>query len=432
MTRRAILHIGVEKTGTTTLQMFLQRNRARLLEKGFVYPRFCGEYNHTGLAAFAMNDDREDPLRLEFAPRGAADVAEMRHRMAEAARLELAGGRNAIFCNEHCHSRLTRPEEVQRLKALLEPYFDRIDVCIYLRRQDRLVVSLYATYVRSGGDRASILPPTDSSDMFLNYEKSLGLWSSVFSDNNVHPIIFDHSELMGGSIIDDFVLRWGLGAQEDFERTPNENEPISTSALEFLRRLNPRLAPVVGPVERVRGPLAVRLGRLAPGAPPKPARAEAEAFLAMFAASNEAVRRHYFPKRASLFEEGFDDYPVIEAPRVLSDEHILDIAARLHEAAMVEKHRLEHEIALRESTIAGLRGDWRAAETAARLAIRWMSASEEARHALAMALSRQDRGCDASAAAPHRLKVTPVHEETAQRVPAIEGGHAFGEATRIP
>jgi hypothetical protein len=401
--------------------MFLQRNRLRLLKKGFIYPRFCGEFNHVGLAALAMDDDREDPLRLDFAERWGGDLVEMRCSLAEAARLELADGVDAIFSNEHCHSRLTRLEEVRRLKAFLDPHFDRIDVCVYLRRQDRLAVSLYATYVRSGGERDSILPPTDGSDAFLNYEKSLSMWSDVFGKNNIYPVIFQNEELIGGSIIDDFCARWKIGEPDEFQRIPNENESMSCIALDFLRKVNPRLKPVLGPVERIRGPLAVRLGRIAPGSPPKPARAEAQGFLAMFADSNEVVRSRFFPTRETLFDESVDDYPDAETPRVLAEDDVFELAARLHEAAMLEKHRLEHEIALREAVIAALRHDWRQSESAARTALAWMPTSAEAQHALSTALLRQNRLGAALAAARQGLEVDPKHEGLHERVAQIEG-----------
>ena len=38
MGRRAILQIGTEKTGTTTLQHFLAANRGPLARRGFLYP----------------------------------------------------------------------------------------------------------------------------------------------------------------------------------------------------------------------------------------------------------------------------------------------------------------------------------------------------------------------------------------------------------
>ena len=66
MARSAILLIGTEKTGTTTLQHFLAANRPALAERGFLYPSFCGAINHTGLAAYALAPAKTDPLRAPY------------------------------------------------------------------------------------------------------------------------------------------------------------------------------------------------------------------------------------------------------------------------------------------------------------------------------------------------------------------------------
>src|SRR5690606_40699353 len=39
---RIVLHIGTEKTGTSSIQHFLSKNRAALAAEGFVYPQFTG------------------------------------------------------------------------------------------------------------------------------------------------------------------------------------------------------------------------------------------------------------------------------------------------------------------------------------------------------------------------------------------------------
>ena len=106
MGRRAILQIGTEKTGSTTLQSFLATNRGRLRANGYLYPAFCGHSNHTGLAAYAMAPGKRDGIRAPFGYRSEADVEPMRARLREAAGRELQGEATAIFCSEHCHSRL--------------------------------------------------------------------------------------------------------------------------------------------------------------------------------------------------------------------------------------------------------------------------------------------------------------------------------------
>ena len=51
------LHIGVEKTGTTSIQSFLAANRTALRAEGRLYPIVPGAVGHLGLVAFALDDD---------------------------------------------------------------------------------------------------------------------------------------------------------------------------------------------------------------------------------------------------------------------------------------------------------------------------------------------------------------------------------------
>lgn len=350
MTRRAILQIGTEKTGTTTLQHFLASNRARLADRGLLYPRFCGELNHTGLAAYALDPDKEDELRHPFGACEAAQIEPMRDRLRRAAGAELAGASTVILCNEHCHSRLNRPSEIARLRDFLGAFFDDVRICVYLRRQDQVALSLYSTRLKSGGTGADILPRTGSQDPYFNYERSLALWAEAFGREAMHVRLFDRRSLAGGSIVSDFLAAWGLGAPASYQAVTDQNESITPVAQAYLRLLNGALKPLPQlPLEAVRGPIAQSLARHFPGRGARPARAAAQAFYAQYRASNEAVRRDYFPDRAQLFDEDFSGYPEADELAEIGPEALAAVAARLQTAQLGEIRRLEAEIAMRDA-----------------------------------------------------------------------------------
>jgi tetratricopeptide (TPR) repeat protein len=412
MARRAILQIGTEKTGTTTLQHFLATNRAALKANGFLYPEFCGRINHTALAAYAMAPDRRDGIRTALGCRSETDVEPMRARLRAAAAEELAGNETVLFCSEHCHSRLIRPAEVETLHALLAPFFDDIRVAVYIRRQDRLALSLYSTKLKSGGHDRSILPPSGPDDPYFNYDRSIGLWEAVFGRDNVHVRLFDRRELVGGDVVADFVATWGLAGRTPYRPVCDQNESIRPLAQEFLCRVNPRLETIEGlPIEDVRGPLAASLSRLLPGLGARPARAEAEAFLGRYRASNEALRLRHFPDRSTLFNEDFTEYPELADPRDFGLDDLATVAAMLHTAATRETRRLEAEIAIRDARIHWLREEGAAAERAIARALEWTPGYPEAYRTLAEHLLRQGRLDEARAAAERAAERRPnAHE----------------------
>lgn len=408
MGRSAILLIGTEKTGTTTLQHFLASNREALARRGFVYPGFCGALNHTGLAAYAMDPSRADPIREPFGAHRAADVEPMRDRLRAAAAAELGSGGTAIFCSEHCHSRLKTAEEVERLRDFLGGFFDDVRIGVYLRRQDQVALSLYSTRLKSGDTEKRILPRTNGDDHVFNYDRSLALWEACFGRDAMTVRLFDRELLVGGSVIDDFLATWGIGPVEGFVRVADQNESITPVAQEFLRAINPGLKPIRGlPVEEVRGPLAARLAQLFPGRGARPARAEVEAFYELFRASNERVRERFFPERAQLFAEDFSAYPEVEDDRDVALADFAEVAAGLHGAAVAETRRLEAEIALRDSRLHWMRDEQDAAERALRRALRWCPDHAGVHRTLAEQLLKREKLGEAIVAAARAAELSP-------------------------
>lgn len=369
--RKAILHIGTEKTGTSTLQTFLSRNRERLNANGFHYPRFAGAINHTRLGAYAAADEVRDDLRIDIGVTDAEALAAFRSRLDAEAAEEVAAhpGRTFVFSNEHCSSRLTTPAEIARLRDFLARHFDEVTVTVYLRRQDMVAVSLYSTLLKFGGDRREILPDPSLRPDYWDYGSLLARWAQAFGRGAVVPCIFDRAGLAGGSVVADFVERWGLGG--GLEPVANANESLQPAAQEVLRRLNTAFPGYVdGDLNRMRGELGYRFGKLFAGRGLRPSRVEAEAFYRHFAEANEACRAEWFPGRSTLFDEDFSAYPEEADPREVSFEQTIGIMRELWRETQANELRLRHDLALREGQIAELEGDLGAAAEAYGRAVR--------------------------------------------------------------
>lgn len=412
MTRRAILQIGTEKTGSTTLQHFLAVNRAALLANGYQYPLFCGDKNHVGLAVYALSPDKDDVLRDAYGYSGPTDLPGLRVHMATAARAELDGSKTALFCSEHCHSRLTTTAELTTLRDFLAEFFDDIQISVYLRRQDQVALSLYSTQLKSGAEHQRLLPQTDGQDHYYNYDRSLTLWESVFGRENIHARLFDRAELVGGSIVTDFVAQWQIAPDAAFKPVADVNRSITAEAQEFLRLVNGHLAALPGAADpKLRGPLVVKLEDQFTGRGARPARADAEAFFARYEASNERVRQRYFPDRPALFSTDFSTYPAQEEPRALSADRATHIAARLHAAFNGEIRRLEAEVALRDARLHVQNQDLPKAIAALRRSVDWRPDQPETHRMLAENLLRNNQLADAATHATKAVTLRPTCAE---------------------
>jgi hypothetical protein len=358
--RTAILHIGTEKTGSTTIQAFLTANRDQLKKIGFAYPASTGTPDSGGLTFYAMHPARCEEIHCW----AGLTTAEARRDVAQRLDVELAaelatlprGIGTVIFSSEHCHSRLRDRDELERLRALLLRHFDRIRILVYLRRQDRVAVSLYSTMMYGGDSHRQILPPVDSTDGFYNYEAGLDRWSEVFSPESIQPRLFEAEDLIGGDLLTDFCAACGIGDTSGLTLPVKRNQSCQPAAQEFLRRMN-ALVPVFvgGRPNQERGPLSAWIAAAFPGTGRLPSRAEVGAFLDMFAVSNERVRQRWFPERRALFDDDLSHYPERSDDR-LTFEDAVRVLAALWQRSMAEVTRLKAELAFKEGRLAELEG----------------------------------------------------------------------------
>src|SRR5947209_5070335 len=120
MIAQCSLHIGTEKTGSTSMQTILAQNRARLLARGWIYPHTAGAQKHHPPLAFSLDDDRSDSARVELGIGKCIQLQDFRRQLLDSLKTELvaSGAATAVFSDELLSTRLRRPSEIQRLKTL--------------------------------------------------------------------------------------------------------------------------------------------------------------------------------------------------------------------------------------------------------------------------------------------------------------------------
>lgn len=310
MARRAIVHIGTFKTGSTSIQAFIDANAERLALQGIHVPASIGRPNQHGLAIYALSE-RETTGLIRFY--GLLD-----RERREAKRAEVAAALNAemaalpetittvIFSNEHL-SGLNRASEVERLKELLAPHFETIDIVVYLRRQDLRIVSDYTQKVRDGYSKRLNLRDYKPSEG-LDLVEFLDKWAGVFGASALIPRIFARSDFVGGDLISDFIAATGIKNDPSFRHPPIENVGLSHKAIHFLRVFNDYVPHYVdGERNEMRTRLLPYLAEAFPGDGLKIARRDAVALMGDVADANAAVGEKYFG-RAEIFSDDFSRY----------------------------------------------------------------------------------------------------------------------------
>lgn len=331
--KQCFLHIGVEKTGSTTIQSFCADNADKLKQQGILYPKILRgkRNNHFKMAVYAQDDDKTDDLRRGLGLLTPESVVAMRQRLKNKFYNEVnnAQVQTLLISNEHCHSRLVTVREVRRAYDLLAPLCQTIKVIVYLRPQHELAVSRYSTHIKFGGKPGKVFPAVGKDSMFYNYQRVLSIWSEVFGEDNIVPAVFNRKELVGGDVVTDFIDKVGI-VKDGLQDVVAQNESLSMEALIFLGHLNAHLPPFVdGKPSGLRKHLVPFMEELFPGKSVLPARKKAECFYGLFADANQKVCERFFPEKNMLFDIDFSKFPEQEQYLELSKDQMYSMFAEL-------------------------------------------------------------------------------------------------------
>ena len=333
--KQAILHIGMEKTGSTSIQGFLFEHRDLLARRGCLFPSTAGYVSNHRLVTYAKRVPDADLVEagLDLAdPRALADWKERfvaAHCNEVLPWLARRDDATLLYSSEHMQSRVQDVEEIRRIARFVRPMVDRVRVIVYLRRQDRLALSAYSTTVRGGNSRAFSFASMNHRGPYYDQRALLERWAGVFGESAITARVFERSRLEGGDVVDDFVAAADIGrATGELSRPRSSNEALSWTALSILRAFNARPAddPRLAGLDRgaLRRHLLGKLESLEDGlGKVRPPRAEARAFQAHFDEANREVAERWLG--GDGFDAAFDEYPEDPGP----DPVVEDVEARL-------------------------------------------------------------------------------------------------------
>jgi len=309
-----VLHIGTEKTGTTTIQEFLYLNRQLLKDQGIAYPDSIGKRNHMQLVMAQMTVQRKIPGIELNTPEERKD---WNRKLLEKFDNEMTSLpdqiKKVIISSEHFTGFIKERHDLSSLNELFNAYFSSITIIIYLRRQDQLEVSRHSTAYLLGY-------PAKENDFeillnrhYYNYFHLLNMWEKEFPDARIRPRIFDQAELFDNDLITDFMRQAGIKSKPDFIVPKKLNESLSNSAVDAaifmdmmaekgLFEFNTKAS------KALRKEIIIAINQKFPGHGKKPSRPVAIEFYNKFRETNQKVAKKWF-FRKQLFSEDFSMYP---------------------------------------------------------------------------------------------------------------------------
>ncbi len=206
-----ILHIGLERTGTTSFQRFCAEYKRQLRKASIVYPTHSLAYaggawrNHAPLASCYFDNELRD-LTIPFPPERKPIVLASLFR-----EIDSSGADVVLLSSEHFSSRLRLPQ-IRTLAADLAGYDRRVGVVV--RDPVSRFFSSYSAHIVSGGTTGldayadgALLP----SSPYFRFAESLGPWEEAFGRANIGVFAYDRKSDVLRAMLDRFAPR-ELGA----------------------------------------------------------------------------------------------------------------------------------------------------------------------------------------------------------------------------
>ncbi len=300
------LHIGTEKTGTTSIQQFLYENRQVFRNAGTMIPASLGRGNHRKFPAMFLAEDHVDDFlsALNLHDPQKRQNAVIRWKQVFLAELAHHRPDKVIISSEHLHSRLRDPREIRALARFLRRLFSSITIVLYIRDPLATAVSLYSTAIKAGNTLNAPPPPSDPYwNATVNHRQTIETWGAAFGLETLRIRLFETARFRENSLLSDFMHACNEPAQ-GYSIPEPANKTLDQLGLALLARVN-RLIPATLPDNR---PNPARKGLLAyfernyssgPRYVPPPELARN--YETAFRDSNEWVRQRFFASQHTLF-----------------------------------------------------------------------------------------------------------------------------------
>lgn len=219
-----ILHVGMHKTGTTSIQRSLQD----LSSQGARYVQMGGS-NHSAPIVTAFHDDPTEMGLHRRAGREAGTLAEYRQTMRD--RLDKELSRRPEFDRFVISGEgivALPPPALKDLRSVLLSHVDQVQVFAYIREPVGFSVSAFQQRVKNGGRAFRLSQP--------EYRKKFQRFINVFGPEHFSAKVFARDQLKDGSVVADFCHLWSLPF--DRSKEVRSNESISEPVVKLLHLFN--------------------------------------------------------------------------------------------------------------------------------------------------------------------------------------------------
>lgn len=310
---RVILHIGTEKTGTTSIQHLMFKNRQTLLTKGVVYPNLGPRKDaHFDLVNTLHPLDNGGRF-MEFLGPANHSADFLWGKLQEC--ISEHSEKTIVLSAEHFSSRL-RENALKYMSDFFKKLNISPEIIIYLRPQADYIESSYSTEIKAGSPKVfkTVMEQYQSQAMRYDYEKLVDLWAHFFGRGSIKVIPYEKSSI-GHDIRLHFLSVIGVADTTGLDLDKIKlNEKWSNPMLEFARLANARMKHIQGQ-ERLDF-LTFAQGIIDTELKPQSAHLmtleQYNEVMAFYESSNSRMCQKYMPNHETLFVDEIKSKPFRE------------------------------------------------------------------------------------------------------------------------
>lgn len=234
--RRLLLHIGMHKTGTTTLQNTLFAHRDGLAGAGMHYVPLGANHSRPMFSIFSGRADKY-PLNRRAGLTTKQTVESYVSEQKVALQTAIGGVTDGLTVISGEDISLLRKDAIPGLKNYFAPYFDAITIVVYVRPARSFINSMTVQAVKGGAVLAALEANLPAPDYQWRFNKFI----ENFGAENVYFRLYDPKQFRHECIVADFLEAFGL--YETLYPTldvTSENTGLSQAGVEFLSEANAR------------------------------------------------------------------------------------------------------------------------------------------------------------------------------------------------
>jgi len=207
--KQCFLHIGSSKTGTSSIQSELFRNRRHLRRVGYFYP------NNAANHIFLATRFREDPTEIAFHRKNGRETKELISNYIEQEMSQFENdlnnfkGDSLIISSEYLPP--TSADSCKELAEYLHRFCEKVTVICYLRHPLSHAISAAQQSVKMG---FSTIESVQKAAFFFKPQKILPKFIEAFGRANIIVRPFDKKQMVNNDVVMDFLSLIGLSDDE--------------------------------------------------------------------------------------------------------------------------------------------------------------------------------------------------------------------------